>query len=150
MRQKAVILGKIQMKKLLTTILAFLYLSTSMGATIHLHYCMGKLASWGLINHESKNCAKCGMVKKTAASQSVEAKMNCCKDEHKQIKTDKDQKLSSSEFFKYIVLSQAIALNESAVQNAQAVSISTEFPNTNAPPLFDKLPLFVLYRNFRL
>ena len=138
------------MKKLLTTILAFLYLSTSMGATIHLHYCMGKLASWGLINHESKKCAKCGMVKKPASSQLMSVKVNCCKDEHKQIKTDKDQKLSSSEFFKYIVLSQGIALNESALQNVQAVSISTEFPNTNAPPLVDKLPLFVLYRNFRL
>ncbi len=44
------------MKKVLTTILAFVYLSTSMGATIHLHYCMGKLASWSLIDHESKNC----------------------------------------------------------------------------------------------
>ena len=138
------------MKRLLTTILAFLYLSTSMGATIHLHYCMGKLASWGLINHESKKCAKCGMVKKAAPSQGVTAKMNCCSDEHKQIKTDKDQKLSSSEFFKYIVLSQAIALNETALQNVHAVSISTEFPNTNAPPLSGKLPLFVLYRNFRL
>ncbi len=56
------------MKKVLTTILAFVYLSTSMGATIHLHYCMGKLASWGLIDHESKNCTKCGMVKKTSGS----------------------------------------------------------------------------------
>ena len=138
------------MKKVLATILAFVYLSSSMGATIHLHYCMGKLASWGLIDHESKNCARCGMVKQPSASQFMDAKMNCCKDEHKQIKTDNDQKISSSEFLKYIVLSQAIALNESALQNSQAVSISTEFPNTNAPPLFDKLPLFVLYRNFRL
>ena len=89
------------MKKLLATILAFVYLSTSMGATIHLHYCMGKLASWGLINHESKNCGQCGMIKKTPASQSMTAKMDCCRDEHKQIKTDNDQKLFSSEFFKY-------------------------------------------------
>ena len=64
------------MKKFLTSILAFLYLSTSMGATIHLHYCMGKLASWGLIDHERKNCAQCGMIKKTSASQNVAAKWN--------------------------------------------------------------------------
>ena len=50
------------MKKVLAIILAFVYLTSSMGATVHLHYCMGKLASWSLIDHESKNCAECGMV----------------------------------------------------------------------------------------
>jgi hypothetical protein len=138
------------MKKVLATILAFIYLSSSMGATIHLHYCMGKLASWGLINHESKNCERCGMVKKTAASQSMSAKMDCCRDEHKQIKTDKDQKLSPSEFFKCNNLSQAIVLNEPAIQCIKALSISIVYPNTNAPPLFDKLPRFIVFRNFRI
>jgi hypothetical protein len=138
------------MKKVLATILAFVYLSTSMGATIHLHYCMGKLASWGLIDHESKNCARCGMIKKTSGSQHMAAKMDCCRDEHKQIKTDKDQKLFPSEFFKYNNLSQAISLNESALQAVKAFSISIEYPRTNAPPLSDKLPLFILYSNFRL
>lgn len=138
------------MKKVLTTILAFIYLSSSMGATIHLHYCMGKLASWGLIDHESKICAKCGMIKKTPASQSISFKTDCCRDEHKQIKTNNDQKLLPSEFFKYNNLSQVIALNEPAVRSLKAFSVAIEFPNTNAPPLFDKLPLFVFYRNFRL
>ena len=138
------------MKKVLATILAFVYLSTSMGATIHLHYCMGKLASWGLIDHESKNCAKCGMVKKTSGSQHMAAKMDCCKDEHKQIKTDKDQKLFPSEFFKYNNLSQAIALNEPALPGVRTFSVSIEYPNTNAPPLLSKLPLYVLFGNFRL
>jgi hypothetical protein len=138
------------MKKVLTTILAFIYLSSSMGATIHLHYCMGKLASWGLIDHESKNCAQCGMVKKTSSSQHMAARMDCCRDEHKQIKTDKDQKLFPSEFFKYNSLSQAIALDETDVQSSKAFSISIVYPNNNAPPLLSKLPLFVLYRNLRL
>jgi hypothetical protein len=138
------------MKKVLATILAFVYLSTSMGATIHLHYCMGKLASWGLIDHESKNCTKCGMVKKTSGSHLMAAKMDCCRDEHKQIKTDKDQKLFPSEFFKYNNLSQVISLDEPVLQGVRAFTISIEYPNTNAPPLSGKLPLFVLYRNFRL
>ena len=137
------------MKKVLVTILAFVYLSSSMGATIHLHYCMGKLASWGLIDHNSKICAQCGMVKKTSSSQGLSAQMGCCKDEHKQIKTDKDQKLSPSEFFKYNDLSQVIALNEAATQISKAFSCSIRYPNTHAPPLV-RLPLFVLYRNFRI
>jgi hypothetical protein len=138
------------MKKVLATILAFVYLSSSMGATIHLHYCMGKLASWGLIDHESKTCPKCGMFKKKPASKCMTAKMDCCRDEHKQIKTDKDQKLFPSEFFKYNNSLQAIALNESVTQSIKAFSISIAYPNTNAPPLFDKLPRFILYRNFRI
>jgi hypothetical protein len=138
------------MKKVLATILALVYLSSSMGATIHLHYCMGKLASWGLINQEGKNCTRCGMVKKASGSPSMASKMDCCRDEHKQIKTDKDQKLFPSEFFKYNNTSQVIALNEPAVQSIKALSISIEYPNTNAPPLFDKLPRFILYRNFRI
>jgi len=138
------------MKKVLATILAFVYLSTSMGATIHLHYCMGKLASWGLIDHESKNCAQCGMVKKTSSSQCMAAKMDCCKDEHKQIKTDKDQKLFPSEFFKCNSLSQAITLHESAISGVKILSPAAEHPNTNGPPLSGKQPLFIIYRNFRL
>ncbi len=139
------------MKKVLTIILAFVYLSTSMGATIHLHYCMGKLASWGLIDHENKYCADCGMVKKTSSSrQRMSAKMDCCKDEHKQIKTDTDQKLFPSEFFKYSTLSQAITLHELVMPGKDIFSPAITYPNTNAPPLAGDLPLFVLYRNFRL
>ncbi len=138
------------MKKVLAAILAFVYLSTSMGATIHLHYCMGKLASWGLIDHESKNCTECGMVKNTSPSRGISEKMDCCRDEHMQIKIDKDQKLFPSEFFKYNYLSPAIALNDNSVKSTKAVSISEAYPNTNAPPLSDKLPLFILYCNFRL
>jgi hypothetical protein len=138
------------MKKFFVTILAFIYLSSSMGATIHLHYCMGKLASWGLIDHESKNCTQCGMLKQSASSHSKELKTECCRDEHKQIKTDKDQKLTPSEFLKYNSLSRDIAFNEPAVQSAGYFSVCTEYPNTNAPPLIDNLPLFVLYSNFRL
>ncbi|MBK6990321.1 MAG: hypothetical protein IPH34_00115 [Chitinophagaceae bacterium] len=36
------------MKKFITAILAVLYISTSTGAMVHMHYCMGQLADWGL------------------------------------------------------------------------------------------------------
>ena len=138
------------MKKVLATILAFVYLSSSMGATIHMHYCMGKLASWGLIDHESTHCAQCGMVKKTSGTQHMAAKMDCCRDEHKQIKTDKDQKLFPSEIYKYNNTPQDIALNENATKSIQVFSSQIDHPNTNGPPLPGVVPLFVLYRNFRL
>jgi hypothetical protein len=43
------------MKKFITAILAVLYLGTSSGATIHMHYCMGKLAEWGLGHQKFQN-----------------------------------------------------------------------------------------------
>ena len=74
------------MKKLLIAIFALLYISTSTGATLHIHYCMGKLADWGLGHNNSKTCGECGMEK------SEEKDNGCCKDEHKFIKNDTDQK----------------------------------------------------------
>jgi hypothetical protein len=138
------------MKKLLATILAFVYLSTSMGATIHLHYCMGKLASWGLINHESNTCAQCGMVVKKTPFQNIESKKSCCKDEHKQIKTGVDQKFSPSEVYKLGDFSQDIAIKEAATQNINVFSFPVAYPKTHAPPLISKPPLFIIHRNFRL
>ena len=81
------------MKKLFIAILATLYISTSTGAVIHFHYCMGKLVNWNLKNKLGERCGRCGM------KMSHELESNgCCKDEYKQIKNDKDQKLSQSNF----------------------------------------------------
>jgi len=139
-----------QMKKIAATILAFIYLSTSMGATIHLHYCMGKLASWGMIDHASKHCTTCGMLKKTTPAHGVTAGMNCCKDEHKQIKTDNDQKLSLSESYQYNVFSPCVSMSAPGLHDLRLFSAAIEYPNTHAPPLSGNLPLFIVYRNFRL
>ena len=51
------------MKKFVAVILALVYIGTSTGANIHMHYCMGKLADWGLGDNKSKTCSKCGMEK---------------------------------------------------------------------------------------
>ena len=80
------------MKRVLISILAFFYLSTSLGATLHLHYCMGKLVSWGFVSNESENCSFCGMPKKKSAGENQIRKNNCCKDDHKEIRTVGDQK----------------------------------------------------------
>ena len=76
------------MKKIVVAILAILYMSTATGATIHIHYCMGKLVNWSLWHSKEDKCSKCGM-KKTDGKDS-----GCCKDEHKQIKLENDQKIS--------------------------------------------------------
>ena len=60
------------MKKFLVTILAFLYLATSAGATVHMHYCMGKIFSVDFIKAKD-DCSKCGM----------HNSKRCCNDELK-------------------------------------------------------------------
>ena len=71
------------MKKFLVTILTILYLTTSTGAVVHLHYCMGKFISWGLKDVTNHNtCAKCSMEKKN----------RCCGDKKIIVKGDKDQR----------------------------------------------------------
>jgi len=77
------------MKKIITGILAVLYLSTSAGANIHMHYCMGKLVDWGLTDTNSKPCEKCGMKKS-------EGKTGCCNDENKFVKNNTDQKTTNT------------------------------------------------------
>ena len=138
------------MKRILAAILAFLYLSTSMGATIHLHYCMGKLISWGLINHDSKNCAVCGMEKQNGMKPGVSSNKNCCRDEHKTIATGKDKKLNDIECRIVKLSPDATILYFQDVTTFRGSSVSTEYPNTNAPPYTDRQPIFLLNRNFRI
>jgi hypothetical protein len=78
-------------KKLLVTILALIYLGSSTGAVMHLHYCMGKLAETSFSKNTNPTCGKCGM--KTSLK-----KTGCCKDETKFVKNEQDQKASLSQF----------------------------------------------------
>lgn len=89
------------MKKFALFILAILYISTSTGATLNMHYCMGKLADWDFGHNTSKNCGSCGMEKGN------ENDNGCCKDEQKLIKNETDQKFTESSFFLFRFLSPA-------------------------------------------
>lgn len=133
------------MKKFIVSILAIFYLSTSMGATIHLHYCMGKLVDWGLGQTSSSKCSNCGMEK---SHNSMD--QGCCKDEFKQIKNDKDQKLTDNfaQFSKIV--------NEVAPISFLSYSISLpvvsykDTPNSNAPPRSSTTSLNIINCVFRI
>jgi hypothetical protein len=51
------------MKKLLLTCLSVVYLLMSIGAGIHVHYCMGQLVS-ASIGPQKDRCSRCGMTSK--------------------------------------------------------------------------------------
>lgn len=138
------------MKKVLATILAVIYLSTSMGATVHLHYCMGKLVAWGLLDHSDKNCSFCGMQNMQTVEGCQVVKKDCCRDEHRQVKTDKDQKTdqSSAEWGK-IIPSVAI-LSYGAWTDPFVASPVQALPVVKGPPLHTGVPVFLRNCNFRI
>ncbi len=74
------------MKKFIVAIFSLLYLTSSAGATIYLHYCMGKLVGSSLWYEHNERCGKCGMIKVGKKDTN-----GCCKDEQKPVKIDKDQ-----------------------------------------------------------
>ncbi|MFL9483102.1 HYC_CC_PP family protein [Chitinophagaceae bacterium LWZ2-11] len=128
------------MKKLFVFILSIVYLTASNGATVHLHYCMGKAIAADFAKDEKKQCDKCGMTKK--------AKKGCCKDEQKEVKISQDQ--TAQAFAASINLNvpqdiQVIHYNLS--YDAYYTSGSIQHPRSHAPPLIASTPLFILNRS---
>jgi hypothetical protein len=138
------------MKKFFVSILALLYLSTSIGATIHFHYCMGKLISWGLIEREIRNCEYCGMLKSITHPDHLASKNNCCKDEQKQIKTDRDQKVTIGEWSFLKIFPDAVFIHFPNSLVIEGSSNTLTNPTTHAPPNIGKPPVFLLNCNFRI
>ena len=126
------------MKKLITAILALIYMGTSTGATLRFHYCMGELAGWGFGDKEAKHCAGCGMTKQETDSK------GCCKDEHKFIKNNTDQK-NTETGFSNIVSFTAVEPPASIVINCfPPVIISPKQSFGNAPPRRCGTPVYIL------
>jgi hypothetical protein len=138
------------MKKVLLSILAIVYLSTSLGATIHLHYCMGRLVSWGLTEHSGKSCGFCGMQKMPASGECSLGAKTCCHEESMQIRNDKDQK-SAQELFQVMKAAPAVAdLPQPARMDAAIFSPVKAQPASNGPPLMALVPVYLRNCNFRI
>ena len=128
------------MKKFITAILAVLYISTSAGATVQLHYCMGKLADWGFGHNRSDTCSKCGMEKNDAK------KTSCCKDEHKFIKNDTDQKVVESSFQLMQIAGTALLAGNPEFSLLHISSVTEENPVSNSPPRNNGVAVYIFNR----
>ena len=150
-RRKGYSFVVLSMKRIVASILAVLYLSTSMGATVHFHYCMGQLVGWGLIDHAGgKNCDFCGMPKMSVSVECMVGMKNCCHEEHKQIKNDKDQKLGQEALRILKAGSLTADLSRGAWAVVFPVSPSISQPVAHGPPLACAVPLFLRNCNFRI
>jgi hypothetical protein len=130
------------MKRLITAILAFIYMGTSVGATMHLHYCMDKLVGWSLSKVEQKSCAECGMKKALVKTGS------CCSDDEQVIKHSIDQKAAETSF-------QAIHFTAAAIPSGYVdapadpiVSLTEAHPLTNGPPKAASVAIYLRNRTF--
>ena len=128
------------MKKVIISILAILYLTTSTGAIVQMHYCMGKFISWGLestVDHTK--CSKCSMKKKNA----------CCGDKKLLIKAEKDQKLTQTNF----EFSNSFSEIDNQYNRFPELKIGIRAyipPTICVYPLGNKTPLFILNGVFRI
>lgn len=125
------------MKKFIVAILAVLYLGTSTGATVHMHYCMGKLADWGLGHNKSKTCGNCGMEK------SDEKDNGCCKDEHKFVKNDNDQKTTESFVTNFVLQVIDIPVEWSNSSEILVSSVTEKHPVSHAPPRSSGVAVYI-------
>jgi len=131
------------MKKISVAILAFLYLGTSVGATIQLHYCMGRFVEWTLRHHNNSKCGRCGMEKKTGSAK------GCCRDEYKHLRIDNDQKLSETYFQVNETITETILIDPGYSTFAPFAS-HRNFVQINSPPPPGSISLNVLYCVFRI
>jgi len=131
------------MKRIFVAILAIFYLSTSIGTTIHLHYCMGRLVEWGLWDKKGSICSNCGMEK------DPESNNKCCKDESKQIKIENDQKPSET----YIQLNESL-IGIAPINRDYSILTSLlsqrSFIKIHPPPLSYNTSLSILNCVFRI
>ena len=114
------------MKKFIVAIFSIFYLAISCGFTVHMHYCMGKLADWDLGHNKSKTCSKCGMEK------SNEKDNGCCKDEHKFVKNVSDQKIAEAGLQMAKVLTLTVSFIE--IPTIDFHVVTEENPVSHAPP----------------
>lgn len=129
------------MKKFLATILCFVYVVASSGATINFHYCRGKFIGLDVAVATAK-CSNCGMAK--------ENKKGCCNDKHATFELKKDQ----------------LASNINDVPNNHFVFIHHQYPSSikssfvfcidentnyaNSPPFIKPVPAFIFNNVFRI
>ena len=127
------------MKKILVSIFAVFYLVSSVGATVHLHYCMDKFINWSLLKGGEK-CNKCGMEKDGS----------CCKDENKFVKNSIDQKLAESSI--QLIQMAAVAMPAAFVCTSDHyfTSIIQENLLSHAPPRNSGVGIYILNSVFRL
>lgn len=126
------------MKKFIVAILAFIYLGTSSGIAMNIHFCMGKFSSVDVFHH-GKTCGKCGM----------KSSGGCCKDEFKVIKLSDSHKLFANDFkiFSPVLI---LPVSKNIIYDNFFSTQVIATPNNNSPPTANNISLNILFSVFRI
>lgn len=130
------------MKKFLVTILSILYITISSGATINIHYCMGKLVGWDVNHSSTDKCEVCGM--------RSSAKKGCCKNTQKVLQIEKDQKASESIFHFVNAGVFLFTIHYTVLPDYPLAVLKLKQPIAHAPPESGSVPDFIRFCNFRI
>ena len=131
------------MKRFLVTVLSVLYLVSAMGATVEIHYCMGKSVGANFVHKDDDTCRKCGMSKSETKG--------CCEDKHETFKTS-DHQLAKVSFDlpSYAFAIEPRSFDLFLIQEICAPAARI-IPLINAPPgLWRTQPIYLMVRNFRI
>ena len=131
------------MKKILAFILTIFYLASTTGATVHMHYCMGKMVDKSFWKNDDKQCGKCGMEK------SGDGDNGCCKDEHQQFKIDNEHKIAESSF-SVLTVDASSTLYFEKPYIFHFTSVTEKHPVSNAPPGKGNIPIYIRNNVFRI
>ena len=129
------------MKKLVAIFFLITYGFTTVGATIHLHFCMDKFVGASLWHSSNNKCGKCGMTEKN--------KNGCCKDEHKQIKLKTDHQKTTVESVFLFAAFPAI-LTPFDTNLFAETTVTKGLPKSKTPPPKQDIPIYILNCVYRI
>ena len=130
------------MKKFILTILAIFYLGVSSGATVHLHFCMGKLIDWSILPDEADECSNCGMEKGNSA--------DCCKEQEHKI-TVKDSPKASAIVYYFNTLGLNIpptVYSDTRILYGDSLALKGVY--SDSPPRTQAISVFIRNCTFRI
>src|SRR3954451_21029730 len=111
------------MKKILSLLLAVLYMTTSSGVVLNLHYCMGRISSVRVDNFKDTFC-KCGKQKSERGCCQSEIRVLKCANDHTSTLASVDLKLPP------VNLPTLVSLSDFSYVN----TVLPVSPSGNAPP----------------
>ena len=130
----------VDMKKIFAILLMLVYGLSSTGATVHLHYCCGKLDDISFSQKAKKSCT---------TTKAAVCKKNCCDNKHIELKLKADQEPAAKwvQSFKLLQAPAIPAVSDVTFINRQQPV--NEYA-TGPPLLLSTVPIFIQYGVFRI
>ena len=129
------------MKKTLVAILLIIYTFAASGASVDLHYCMGKLTGWDFDYTSKGDCYNCGM--------QTRPDKGCCDNKQIHSKVDKDQQAAYNNI-SFANDNFAIVPHYTIADDVFINRNTITHHSIHAPPLINDNPTYLLNCNFRI